>query len=387
MPLSLDLPKTDLEFLKLTVLESTQRRSQTLSKIQQSIEDIKEILERDADYNRDVRIQELESNLVENKISFFRAQTEREIKNAIIEFLDLSNERNVLIELAEDLLVDDVYSMLSSQNIAPVVCHPSVLDTEPFNVKTGIKRLNYFPLEDDKLRYFYRKIREKSLYSSTGVSSADFLAFDTGTIIIRDLQRWRGILTTAPVKHLAVVNIDKAMKYHSILGFLNAMKIINPQYLDTNFLISSSPSRTGDIERILVYGAHGPLSVGVIAVDSEFPDVPGNRSDLYPLSLVLDALFPELKHIANFLDVPTINPITMWRFITNSNAQSHWALAHTVLNRVENSDLALPRNIINAYTAIKSEAANIGNLGAEETDRLEKDLYTLLTSLEVTRKD
>jgi hypothetical protein len=387
MQLSLSLDQTELTLLKNQALAGNKRRIANLSKIESSIEAINELLEGDANYSKDMRIKDLESNLVENKISFFLAQSVQDVNNALIEFLDIESERNVLIELEEDLLVNDVYSMLSRVQISPLVCHPSFSDSETFTTTAGINKLNTLPPVGEELRRFYEKVRETSLYSSTGISSADFLAPDTGTIIMRDLQRWRGILTTAPVKHIAIVSAAKSMKFYSILSFLNAIKNINSEYLDTNLLISSSPSRTGDIERILIYGAHGPLSVRVVVVDSDIPNFNGNICDLYPLSLVLDASFPELQYLANSLNVPSINPVTLLSKMSESNAVNQWAVAYAVLERLEQSDLPFPYQIIEAYKSVKSTALKIGNIGDQETDHLAGEVNSLFSTLEVTRKD
>ncbi len=111
-----------------------------------------------------------------------------------------------------------------------------------------------------------------------------------------------------------MVNIDKIFTFYQIIDLLGALSRLTSNYFDWNTYVISNPSRTGDIEKIIVYGAHGPLKLGVMLVD-------GGRSQLlaeifqgynpYPLALSMEIMFPETNFLANLLGFSGLNPLSV----------------------------------------------------------------------------
>lgn len=112
-------------------------------------------------------------------------------------------------------------------------------------------------------------LREKYFTADIGISGANAVAADTGQIAIVENEGNVRLCTAAPPVHIAVVGIEKLVP-----TFLDAMKVAEvswrygqygaPAYLN----VISGPSKTGDIEKVTTYGAHGPFEFHVIFVDN-----------------------------------------------------------------------------------------------------------------------
>jgi L-lactate dehydrogenase complex protein LldG len=95
-----------------------------------------------------------------------------------------------------------------------------------------------------------------------GISSADFLIARTGSILIRALTAGGRRLSVLPPIHIVIAE-EKQMvaSLDTVLHFLN----LNQD--DWGYAtIISGPSRTADIEKQLVLGAHGPKRLIVILI-------------------------------------------------------------------------------------------------------------------------
>lgn len=112
-------------------------------------------------------------------------------------------------------------------------------------------------------------LREKYFTADIGISGANVVAADTGQITIIENEGNVRLCTAAPPIHIAVVGIEKIVP-----TFLDAMKVAEVnwrygQYGAPGYVnIISGPSKTGDIEKVTTYGAHGPHEFHVIFVDN-----------------------------------------------------------------------------------------------------------------------
>ncbi len=97
-----------------------------------------------------------------------------------------------------------------------------------------------------------------------GISQCDALVAQTGSILITSLSAGGRALSVLPPHHIVLV------KREQMVPDLAAAYAVVRQKYGTKFpsLISfiTGPSRTGDIERILVLGAHGPKRLTVFCV-------------------------------------------------------------------------------------------------------------------------
>ena len=112
-------------------------------------------------------------------------------------------------------------------------------------------------------------MREKYFTADIGISGANVVAADTGAMVIIENEGNVRLATGAPPVHIVIVGIEKLVP-----TFQDAMKVAEvtwryAQYGIPGYVnIVSGPSKTGDIEKVTTYGAHGPKEFFVIFVDN-----------------------------------------------------------------------------------------------------------------------
>ncbi len=95
-----------------------------------------------------------------------------------------------------------------------------------------------------------------------GITSADYALANTGTLVmLSSLQEPRMVSLLPPV-HIAVVPEAR------ILGNLDELLTLLPRPAEqtSSMVLITGPSRTGDIEQILVRGVHGPGEIYVVVI-------------------------------------------------------------------------------------------------------------------------
>ena len=97
-----------------------------------------------------------------------------------------------------------------------------------------------------------------------GITSCEALVSQTGSILVSSATSGGRGLSILPHVHVVVATVDQVV---STLGdALHAAKARHAGALPSMLSFITGPSRTGDIERILVLGAHGPKELIVILV-------------------------------------------------------------------------------------------------------------------------
>ncbi|MDO4585971.1 MAG: LUD domain-containing protein [Planctomycetia bacterium] len=99
--------------------------------------------------------------------------------------------------------------------------------------------------------------------------SAEFLLADTGSAVIRASTAFeRQLCYLSPI---CLIAASKSMLNEHLPQVWNDMKKMMGENGQTSgeFLIMTGPSRTADIEKILVLGVHGPKKVVVFIIDNE----------------------------------------------------------------------------------------------------------------------
>jgi iron-sulfur cluster protein len=124
-------------------------------------------------------------------------------------------------------------------------------------------------------------LRDKFFKADIGISGANVVAAETGTLFIIENEGNIRLSTGAPLVHIALVGMEK------LVPTLNdAYKVSEVTRRYANYTVPSyvslisGPSKTGDIEKVTTYGAHGPKEFHVIFLD-------GGRTRL--------ARYPKLK--------------------------------------------------------------------------------------------
>lgn len=116
----------------------------------------------------------------------------------------------------------------------------------------------HFDILDD----IYLKSEKFADYSA-GLTTADFLVARTGSIVLNSLTHGGRRLSVLPPVHIVVAETSQIV--------LSLEDIFKNEFLTQNWsyaTIISGPSRTSDIEKQLVLGAHGPKRLIVILVEN-----------------------------------------------------------------------------------------------------------------------
>jgi len=130
-------------------------------------------------------------------------------------------------------------------------------------------------------------LREKYFQADIGMSGANVVSADTGTLFMIENEGNIRLATGAPPVHIALIGMEKLVP---TLG--DAFKVAEVSWRYANYTIPayvsmvSGPSKTGDIEKVTTYGAHGPKEFHVIFMDdgrTELAKHPVLRQALYCL--------------------------------------------------------------------------------------------------------
>ena len=112
-------------------------------------------------------------------------------------------------------------------------------------------------------------MRDKYFRADIGISGANVVAADSGAVVMIENEGNIRLSTGAPPVHIVVVGTEKLVP-----TFQEAMKVAEvtwryAQYgIPAYVSVVSGPSKTGDIEKVVTYGAHGPKEFYVVFVDN-----------------------------------------------------------------------------------------------------------------------
>jgi iron-sulfur cluster protein len=112
-------------------------------------------------------------------------------------------------------------------------------------------------------------LREKILKAKIGLSGANIISADGGIFIIEN-EGNISLVSRLPEKHIIVASIDKIVStIQDAITICKALAIYGTgASLPTYINVISSPSKTADIQKQIVYGAHGPKEVYLILLDN-----------------------------------------------------------------------------------------------------------------------
>jgi L-lactate dehydrogenase complex protein LldG len=98
--------------------------------------------------------------------------------------------------------------------------------------------------------------------SDAGITECDALVAQTGTVVVTSRSSGGRALSVLPLHHVVLARREQLVR-----DLPAAIALVQQKYAPTYpSMISfvTGPSRTGDIERILVLGAHGPKKLTVL---------------------------------------------------------------------------------------------------------------------------
>lgn len=153
---------------------------------------------------------------------------------------------------SDDNLGDQLVRFIQENEIASVVIadSPSVRGIAK-HLESKVEIAADFGCKEN--RYDRRTAIELCSRAEAGITGVDALIADTGTLVIASRRIGDRLCSSLPPIHMAIAT--EAPIYDDIGEFLRSAD----QTLTMSFI--TGPSRTADIEKILILGAHGPVRV------------------------------------------------------------------------------------------------------------------------------
>jgi L-lactate dehydrogenase complex protein LldG len=108
-----------------------------------------------------------------------------------------------------------------------------------------------------------QRLTEACATADIGITSVDYALAATGTLVMLASPREARLISLLPPVHIAIIPRSK------IIANLDELLSILPKPAEqtSSMVLITGPSRTADIEQILVRGVHGPGEIHAIIVD------------------------------------------------------------------------------------------------------------------------
>jgi iron-sulfur cluster protein len=254
-----------------------------------NIQSLKKELRRIKEYSVS-NLEELKKKTVENLksqgIKVFEAKDAKEAKEILLKIIpkgekivksksNLMNEirlkeflkkRNEIIETdCGDFLVE-VCGEASTHPVTPALHIPIEKIVEKIEEKFNVE----LEKSAEKIVSWVREyLRKEILSSRIGLTGANAISSDGGIFILEN-EGNISLVSKLVEKHVIVAGIDKIVPtIQDAMTICQALAIWGtgtslPSYIN----VISSPSKTADIQKEIVYGAHGPREVFVVLVDN-----------------------------------------------------------------------------------------------------------------------
>ena len=104
------------------------------------------------------------------------------------------------------------------------------------------------------------ELRAACAAADVGITGADYALADTGTLVMLASEREARLVSLLPPWHIAVVPRERILTGLDELFTL----LPDPAGATSSMVLITGPSRTADIEQILVRGVHGPGQITVV---------------------------------------------------------------------------------------------------------------------------
>jgi len=134
----------------------------------------------------------------------------------------------------------------------------AVASNAPFLVECGITSLSGVRsgIRDRE------ELRQLCATADAGITSADYALADTGSLVLLSSPNEARMISLLPPAHIAIVPRTRILT-----GLDELFSILpSPAEASSSMVLITGPSRTADIEQILVRGVHGPGSLTVVVV-------------------------------------------------------------------------------------------------------------------------
>jgi L-lactate dehydrogenase complex protein LldG len=107
------------------------------------------------------------------------------------------------------------------------------------------------------------ELRAACAEAEFGITGADYALADTGSLAVFASPEEARLISLLPPVHIALLPISRLLT-----GLDELLSLVpNPAERSSALILITGPSRTADIEQILVRGVHGPGEIHVIVMD------------------------------------------------------------------------------------------------------------------------
>jgi L-lactate dehydrogenase complex protein LldG len=104
------------------------------------------------------------------------------------------------------------------------------------------------------------ELREVCSTAEVGITGADYALADTGSLVMLSSAEEARMISLLPPVHIAIVEKSKLLT-----GLDELFTVLpDPNAGTSSMVLITGPSRTADIEQILVRGVHGPGEIHVV---------------------------------------------------------------------------------------------------------------------------
>jgi L-lactate dehydrogenase complex protein LldG len=113
-----------------------------------------------------------------------------------------------------------------------------------------------------------KSFREKAFGAQVGITGVDFVLAESGSLVLTSQTEGAQLASLAPPTHIALYRRSQALAtLEEVLERLAVPADPGQAVPGRSVVFITGPSRTADIEQILIKGVHGPKEVHAILVD------------------------------------------------------------------------------------------------------------------------
>ena len=110
--------------------------------------------------------------------------------------------------------------------------------------------------------------REACFAASAGITGVDFVLAETGSLVLTSRTEGSQLASLAPPVHIALFRENQVIEsLDEVLEMLRLSRDTDQPTPGRSVVFVTGPSRTADIEQILIRGVHGPGEVHAILVE------------------------------------------------------------------------------------------------------------------------
>ena len=284
------------EEITKTIKKAAQKITENKDNALKQIKNVEELLKRVREIRQNA-IDQLETLIKEVKESieavggtFYLAKTAEEANKKVLEICEEHEAKLVVksksmtteeiflneylekhsIEVIETDLGEFIIQQLEekpSHFVAPAIHIPREKISKLFSKLTGEK----ISQEITEITLAARKLlREKFIKADIGISGANAIAADTGTIFLVTNEGNGRFVTNAPPVHICIAGIEKINPTIEDAFIITRILPIyaTGQTMTSYISLITGPSRTADIEFTTTIGVHGPKELHLILLDN-----------------------------------------------------------------------------------------------------------------------